>query len=265
MRKNTLPLSTRVLRFVLPPMIFFLLFLGGWDLAVKWFEIPAYLLPGPKPVFQSAVANGRVLALASLLTAAAAAAGFLVSVVIGLIVAFLFSQSAWIQRAGYPYAMFFQTVPVVAIAPLIVIWFGSDFRSIVITSAIVGLFPIITTGTAGLTNLDRNMVELFDLNNASRWQKLWKLRFPNSIPYLVAGAKTSSGLSVVGAIIGEFFAGFGQQRYGLGYLIFQANAALKTDLMVAATIASTLLGLLIFGVVGLAGHLALRRWHHSAH
>lgn len=255
-----LPLATRFIRFVLPPLVFFLLFLGAWDLGVKWFEVPPYLLPTPKAVFQSAVANGRVLAMASLLTASASLAGFLVSLVVGMLVAFCFSQSQWIQRAGYPYAMFFQTVPVVAIAPLIVNWFGSDFRSIVTTSAIVGLFPIITTGTAGMTNLDRNMVELFDLNNASRWRKLWKLRLPNSIPYLVAGAKTSSGLSVVGAIIGEFFAGFGQQKYGLGYLIFQANASMRTDLMVAATIAATILGLVIFAMVGLVGHLAVRRW-----
>lgn len=254
----------KAVRFVLPPLAFFLLFLLGWEGVIRLFGIEPFLLPTPRSVFQAAVRNQRELFSATLLTAGASGAGFAVSFVVGIVTAFLFSQSRWIQRAGYPYAMFFQTVPVVAIAPLIINWFGSDFRSIVATSAIVGLFPIITTGTAGLTNLDRNMVELFELNNAGRWQKLLKLRIPNSIPYLVAGAKTSSGLSVVGAIVGEFFAGYGQQRFGLGYLIFQANSQLKTDYMVAATIASTVLGLFIFGVVGLAGHLLLARWHHES-
>jgi NitT/TauT family transport system permease protein len=252
------------IRFILPPLAFFLLFLAAWDLGIRLFEVPPFLLPPPASVFQTGIENARLIGMASLLTAAAAGAGFLVSLTLGMLVAFLFSQSRWIQRAGYPYAMFFQTVPIVAIAPLIVTWLGSDFRSIVTTSAIIGLFPIITTGTAGLTNLDRNMVELFELNNASRLQKLLKLRLPNSLPYIVAGAKTSAGLSVVGAIVGEFFAGYGQQKFGLGYLIFQSNSQLRTDLMVAATVASTVLGLFIFGVVGLAGHLALRRWHHSS-
>jgi NitT/TauT family transport system permease protein len=127
----------------------------------------------------------------------------------------------------------------------------------------VSLFPIITNGTEGLTALDRNAVELFEVNNASRLQKLLKLRLPNSVPYFITGAKTSSGLSVIGGIVGEFFAGYGTEKFGLGYLIFQTSGQLKTADLFAAIIASTLLGLAIFGLVGLVGNLLLSRWKYA--
>jgi NitT/TauT family transport system permease protein len=253
-------LLTRFIRFVLPPLLFFVAVILAWHGAVVAFRIEPYLLPKPGAVLQQAVQQHRELLRATAMTGAAALLGFLSSLAVGLLVAFVFSQSRWIQRAGYPYAIFFQTVPVVAIAPLIIIWFGSNFRSVVITSAIVSLFPIIANATQGLVDIDRSMRELFDVNNAGRIQRLFKLRLPSATPYIVAGAKTSSGLSVIGAIVGEFFAGFGQDRYGLGYLIFQANSQLRTDLMVAATIASTLLGLAIFGAVSLIGAILLRHW-----
>jgi NitT/TauT family transport system permease protein len=256
-------LSDRALRSILPPLAVFLCFAALWQAAVTLFDIKPFLLPSPLMVFQAMVGNATSLLSAAFLTASAALSGFFLSLLVGLVIAFAFSQSRFIQRGCYPYAIFLQTVPIVAIAPLIIIWFGSGFRSVVLVSFIVSLFPIIANGTTGLVSVSRSLVELFDINNATRWQVLWKLRLPNAVPYLVTGAKTSSGLSVIGAIVGEFFAGYGMEKYGLGYLIYLTQGQLKTDYLFAAVIACTVLGLLIFGTSSLAGRLILSRWHES--
>ncbi len=155
------------------------------------------------------------------MTAAAALLGLAASLVVGMLVAVAFSQSAIVRRSVYPYAIFLQTVPSVALAPLVIVWFGLGFRSVVIVAFIISLFPIITNATTGLLDLDHNLLELFTMASASRSQVLLKLRLPNSIPYLIAGAKISCGLSVIGApIVGEFMAGIGDGSFGLGYLIY---------------------------------------------
>ena len=265
-------LARLLLHYVLPPLLLFAVVITVWHYYATGIRIgetvilktqPAFLVPSPAAVYTAAVNGREKLATAVGLTALGALAGFGASLLIGSLIAFLFSQSALIQRAAYPYAIFLQTVPIVAIAPLIIIWFGNGFQAIAITAFIVSLFPIITNGTEGLTALDRNAVELFEVNNASRLQKLLKLRLPNSVPYFITGAKTSSGLSVIGGIVGEFFAGYGTEKFGLGYLIFQTSGQLRTADLFAAIIASTLLGLAIFGLVGLVGNLLLSRWKYA--
>lgn len=263
-------LGVALLRTVLPPLSTFALFVALWHLYASGLTLggftllpprPPYLVPPPGAVLSAGVETFGTLVRASLLTGAGALAGFAASLIVGTLVAFLFSQSVLIQRAAYPYAIFLQTVPIVAIAPLVILWFGHGFAGIAVTAFIVSLFPIITNGTHGLTALDPTTVELFEVNNASRWQLLWKLRLPNAVPHLLTGARIASGLAVIGGIVGEFFAGFGSGRFGLGYYIFQTSAQLKTAALFAAVIASTVLGLLAFGGVGLAGRLLLGRWH----
>jgi NitT/TauT family transport system permease protein len=182
------------------------------------------------------------------------------SLLFGSVIAFVFSQSVLIQRAACPYAIFLQTVPIVAIAPLIILCFGHGFAGIAVTAFIVSLFPIITNGTAGLTALDRSAVELFAVNNATRWQVLWKLRLPSSVGSFVTGARIAAGLSVIGGIVGEFFAGYGSRRFDLGYYVFQTSAQLKTAELFAAIISSTLLGWIAFGAVSLIGGRLTARW-----
>jgi NitT/TauT family transport system permease protein len=263
------PALRGVAREVLPPAAALAAFLVLWHIYSAGVQLggtvllkpqPVYMVPGPAAVARAGIESLDTLVRASLLTAAGALAGFLASLVLGGLVAFLFSQSVLIQRAAYPYAIFLQTVPIVAIAPLIILWFGHGFAGIAVTAFIVSLFPIITNGTAGLTSLDRTAVELFEVNNATRWQLLVKLRLPNSVPYFVTGAKIGSGLAVIGGIVGEFFAGFGSGKFGLGYLIFQTSAQLKTAELFASIIASTVLGLIAFGGVGLVGDRLLNRW-----
>jgi NitT/TauT family transport system permease protein len=148
----------------------------------------------------------------------------------------------------------------VAIAPLIVAWFGYGFQSVVVVAFIISIFPVITNVTAGLTNIDANLLELFELAGASRWQVLVKLRLPSSVPHLVTGARISAGLSVVGAIVGEIFAGAGADRSGLGYLIQQTSGHLRTDELFAAVLTSAALGMVIFGSVSATGRLVMKWW-----
>jgi NitT/TauT family transport system permease protein len=245
---------------LLPPVALFAFVVLCWHFAVCAFEIPPFLVPPPSAVVQATQDKANELAKAFLVTGFAACAGFLASLLFGTLIAFVFSQSVLVRRAAYPYAIFLQTVPIVAIAPLIIMWVGYGLTSIVIISFVISLFPIITNTTTGLTTLDRSMVELFEVNNATRLQRLMKLQLPNAVPYAVAGARISAGLSVIGTIVGEFFSGIGGNRFGLGYLVYYTNSQLKTAELFSAVFASTLLGLALFAVVSGAGALLTRRW-----
>ena len=251
---------TRLLHAAAPPIVTFLGFILVWDVAVRYWRVPAYQVPPPAKVLNAMVEHWRQLAEATLLTAAGAGAGFVLSLVAGTLIAFAFSQSAIVRRGFYPYAILLQTVPIVAVAPLIIRWFGYGFQSVVVVAFMLGLFPIITNVTTGLTRLDPNLVDLFAVYNARWHQVLLKLRVPGAIPYLVSGAKISCGLSVIGAIVGEVFAGIGSQRFGLGYLIMLSAEQLKTDYAIAAVFCSTLLGMSVFGIVNLIGSSVLWRW-----
>ena len=246
---------------VVPPVLLFLIVLAAWQTATSVEKIPRFLLPGPADVLRAARDNFPKLAAATGVTAAGALCGFAASVLGGTLIAVVFSQSALIRRSFFPYAIFLQTVPIVAIAPLIMLWSGPGFRSVVIVAFIVSVFPVVTNATAGLTRIDADLVDLFRLHGASRWQTLIKLRLPSSVPSIVTGARTSSGLAVIGTIVGEFFVGYdASERFGLGYLIQQSSDQLKTDVLFCAVLSSTLLGLVVFAAVGLAGATILRRW-----
>jgi NitT/TauT family transport system permease protein len=251
----------RLLIMASPPVMLFVLLVAIWQITTSVGNVPTFILPTPGRVSQAAWNHRWELMQATGMTAAAAFAGLATSLLVGLAVAVAFSQSAIVRRSVYPYAIFLQTVPSVALAPLVILWFGHEFRSVVAVAFIISLFPIITNATTGLLDLDRNLVELFAMSSASRRQVLFKLQLPNSIPYLIAGAKISCGLSVIGAIVGEFTAGYGDGYYGLGYLIIFASNQLETDFLFAATLASMLLGVVTFAAISLLGDWILRRWH----
>ena len=252
--------AARAVAWAAPPLALFLLVLAGWHLATVQLRLPAYLVPSPLQVARVGWERRLDLLSALAITGAATVCGFLASLTGGFLIALLFSQSALIRRSCYPYALFLQTVPIVAIAPLIVTWFGFGFQSVALISAIIGLFPIITGGVTGLLAVEPQLLELFRLYRASRWQVLWKLRLPHAVPYLVTGARASSGLSVIGAIVGEFFVGFSGNTHGLGYLILLTSGQLKTDYLFASVFACTALGLLVFGAVNAVAGVVLRRW-----
>ena len=245
---------------LLPPLALLLLTVVTWQLAVTLLEIKPYLLPSPVDVVEAAIEHRGTLFSAIWMTGRAAVLGLLISILLGTTTALLFSQSRIVRRSFYPYAIALQTVPIVAIAPLIVNWFGEGFQSVVLVTVIISQFPVITNVTTGLTSIDEGLHDLFQLNQASRWQRLVKLRIPSAIPSLVTGARTAAGLAVVGAIVGEFFAGSSVQDRGLGYFVLFTVPNLQTDLLFGCVIAATLLGVAMFVAVSLAGRHLLGRW-----
>jgi NitT/TauT family transport system permease protein len=231
-----------------------------WESVVRVFQIAPIVLPAPSRVLHVAWLERIALGRGFLVTGAAAISALLVSILVGCSIAVLFSQSQRIRVAFQPYVVFLQTVPIVAIAPLLITWFGYGFGTIVLVSTIISLFPIISNVTAGLISVDRNLVELFQLQGATRLQTLLKLRIPYAVSHLVLGVRISAGLTVIGAIIGELFVGSGAKYAGLGKLMTGWQNLAKTDGLMAVVLASTLLGLVMLGGVNLASRLLLRRW-----
>lgn len=235
-----------------------------WQLAVTLLNVPRYLLPAPTEIVAVAIARGDDLLTALTSTFVSALLGFGLSIVVGMAAALVMSQSKLLERSLYPYAIMLQTIPVVAIAPLIVIWVGAGMPAVVIISFIISLFPIISNTTAGLTSTDHNLLAMFELYNANWWQRMLKLKLPFALPYIMTGLRISSGLAVIGAIVGEFIAGIGGLRGGLGYLIVSAAGRLEMPYLFASALMSSLLGIIIFVAVSIISARFLRHWHESA-
>jgi len=251
----------RLLRTFAPPLALAFAIGMVWQFCVWWFDIPKFVLAGPLQVVAALRDHFAEIARATGVTALAALGGFTASLVVGTLVAFAFSQARWVRVSCYPYAILLQTVPIVAIAPLIIIWCGYGFRSNIIIAFIVSLFPIITNGTTGMLAVDPDLIDLFRLHRAGRMQMWIKLRFPSAVPHLLTGARTASGLAVIGAIVGEFFTGFEPDWYGLGYLLSGSISWMDTARTFAVIIASTLLGLTIFGAMSLLDATIRNRWY----
>ncbi len=231
-----------------------------WHLAVRLFDLPKILLPTPFEVAIAGWEHRGPLLWGTLVTGAAAAISLACAVALGTGISILFSQSATIRRAFFPYIVFLQTVPIVAISPLLVIWSGYEFRTTVIATVIICLFPIINNVTTGLASATKEHDELFRLYGAGRIKRLFWLQLPTAVPYLVLGMRISSGLAVVGAIVAEFFVSNGSAYEGLGVMMTGWQGLSKTDALMAALFASTLLGLILFASVRLLAATLLRRW-----
>jgi NitT/TauT family transport system permease protein len=252
-----------VIRRLLPPFAALTLMLALWELAARALSIPLYLLPPPSAVAAAGWAEGSALLSSALCTGRAALTGFALSALLGVVTAVVLSSSRLLTRALYPYTVFLQTVPIVAVAPILVLWFGAGFRAVAVSALIVSVFPVIAATLAGLRSVDPALRDLFQLYGAGRAATLFKLSLPAAIPSIVTGLRVASGLSVIGAIVGEFVAGYAEEGAGLGITVMAANRQLRTDLLFAAVLCASLLGLAIFGAVDFAGHLLLRRWHPS--
>lgn len=242
----------------------FAAFLLLWLGVVVAFHIQPYMLPTPWRVFHAATARFPMLLTSLGITAAAAAGGLAASIVVGVVIALIFAQSRWIRRMLYPYTILLQTVPIVAIAPLILMWIGTGTFSVGLIAFIICLSPIIANTTQGLISVDRGMVDLFLMSKASSTQILFKLRLPHALPSLFAGIRIASGIAVIGAIIGELFAGSARVGVGgLGYAIQYASAQLETDYLFALVAAATLLGFAFFFLSMFVEWYFLHQWHES--
>lgn len=242
------------------PLIVFVLLLLVWHVAVVVFKIPNILLPSPKAVLASAWEQREVLLRAMYISGLASLCAFVICGLVGLLIAISFSLSGWIRRAFFPYVIFLQTVPIVAIAPLLIIWSGYNFRTIVLVAVIIGLFPVVSNTTNSLLYVPNLQKDLFRVYSANRWHTLWKLQLPSAIPSWALGMKISSGLVVIGAIVGEFFVGNGGQYDGLGTLITRWQGRQYTAGLIAAVAATTVLGLAFFGIAQILGRTVLRKW-----
>lgn len=231
-----------------------------WNFIVDWFQLPPVLLPKPRSVIEAMWSQQSRLLSGAWVTLKASALGLGLSTLVGSIVAVLFSQSSWIRTALYPYVIFLQTVPIVAIAPLLIVWSGAEFRTVVLVSCIISVFPIISNVTSGLLSIDQNHLDLFRMQGATRLQTLLKLRIPSAVPALVQGLRISCGLSVIGAIVGELFVGNSGASDGLGAMMNAMQANLKTAELIAAIMVCTLLGILLFLGIEAFNRWVLRRW-----
>jgi len=250
---------------ILAPIIVGILALVGWELFVRITHMPPYLLPGPILVVQALISSGGELFPSLLITLEVTVIAFIAAAVSGLLISILFTQSKWIERSFFPYAVILQTTPIVAIAPLIIMWLKNDtFAALVVCAWIVAFFPIVSNTILGLNSIDNNLINLFQLYRASRWQTLLYLRLPSALPYFLAGLRISGGLALIGAVVAEFVAGTGGAQSGLAYQILMAGYNLQIPRMFAALFLITLTGVAIFACLTWLSNFLLRDWHESA-
>ncbi len=235
-----------------------------WQGAVSLFHVPPWLVPGPLLVARTLATDAGLLLGALAVTLGIALAALACAVVLGVALAFLFVQSRAIEASLLPYAVLLQVTPIVAIAPLIIIWVREPLPALVICATIVALFPMVSNTTLGLKSVDPGLLDLFRLHGASRWQVLARLRVPSALPYFFAGLRVSSGLALIGAVVAEFVAGTGGTASGLAYQILMAGLQLNIPRLFAALVLITVTGVALYGLTSLGAWLALRRWHDSA-
>lgn len=247
------------------PLAVGLVFLGVWEFLVHYYRIRPFVLPAPSAIAVSLVENlGSLLGSLSF-TLGITLLAFVLAVIGGVLLAILFSQSRIVEMALFPYAVMLQVTPVVAIAPLIIIWVGVDQPgvAVLILAWIVAFFPMLSNTTLGLKSTDHHLHNLFELYGASRWQVLFQLQLPNAMPYILAGMKISGGLALIGAVVAEFVAGSGSAT-GLAWRISEAGYRLQIPKMFAALILLSLTGISIFFMLSWLEYKLLHRWHESA-
>jgi len=245
------------------PALVAIVLLGLWQGLVVYFKVPVFLVPSPLRVAQVLVSDAPLLFGALYTTLKITLFAFVTATVLGVLVAFAFVQSRAVETAFFPYAVLLQVTPVVAIAPLIIIWVKNPTASLVICATLVALFPIIANTTLGLRSVNPGLMSFFKLNRATRWQTLVRLRIPSALPYFFGGLRISSGLALIGAVVAEFVAGTGGTGTGLAYQILQAGYQLNIPRMFAALILITVTGVLLFALMAMLSNWALGSWHES--
>jgi NitT/TauT family transport system permease protein len=247
------------------PLLVALFVLGSWEWAVAHWQVPVYVLPAPSAIARALNDNFSSLMAALASTLIVTLQAFVAATVLGVATAIAFSQSRLLERTLYPYAVILQVTPVVAIAPLILIWVGFERINLALTiiATIVAFFPILAGATLGLKSADFNLVDLSRLYGASRLQTLWRIRLPTALPYLLSGMKTAGGLALIGAVVAEFVAGSGTAT-GLAWRIVESGNRLEIATLFAALALLAVTGVLIFAALSLLEWWLLRRWHESA-
>jgi NitT/TauT family transport system permease protein len=248
---------------IVAPVIVGAAVIALWHFAVIAFEVPKYQVPSPADVAATLVQDWALLWHSLLVTLKITLAAFVCAVALGALIAFVFVQSRWIEASLFPYAVLLQVTPIVAIAPLVIIWVEDTEIALALCATIVAIFPVISNTTLGLRSVDAGLAELFRLHHATRWQTLVRLRIPSAAPYFFGGLRISSGLALIGAVVAEFVAGTGGHGAGLAYQILLAGVQLNIPRLFAALLLIAALGVLLFVVMTRLARLALGRWHES--
>jgi NitT/TauT family transport system permease protein len=254
--------ALRLVRTVLP-IVVLAVGIAIWELVVRLNDIPPYVLPGPVAVFQTLIADWPVLSQSLATTLLTTLEGFLAAAVGGVALALLFNRSKWLEYSLFPYAVILQVTPVIAIAPLLLIYLPQQ-TAVIACAWIVGFFPVLSNTTLGLNSVDRNLAGLFQLYGASRMQTLRYLKLPAALPFILGGLRIAGGLSLIGAVVAEIAAGSAGAGSGLAYRIAESGYRLNIPRMFAALLLLSIAGIVIYGLLALTSHLALRRWHESA-
>ena len=254
--------TTRWLRTGLP-LIVFALGLAAWEAIVRIGEIPTYLLPGPLLIAKTLVTDWTVLSESLGVTLLTALEGFVAAAIGGIALALLFNRSRLLEYSLLPYAVILQVTPVIAIAPLMLIYLPQQ-TAVVVCAWIVAFFPVLANTTLGLNSVDRNLSGLFQLYGASRLQTLLYLKLPAALPEILGGLRIAGGLSLIGAVAAEIAAGSAGAGSGIAYRISESSYRLNIPRMFAALLLLSAAGVVIYMLLALLSHGVLRRWHDSA-
>lgn len=238
---------------VLYPALVIAGLLGVWELAVRFWSVQPYILPAPSRIARVLVTESSELWAQAWITLEELLAGFVCALVVGIALALLIFKSRTLERALYPLIIGSQTIPVFAIAPLLIVWFGYGMLSKVVMTALIVFFPIVVNTVDGLRAADEDAVNLLRVMKATDWQVLWKVRMPSALPFIFSGAKIGVAVSAIGAVIGEWVGSTG----GLGFLMIHANARLRVDLIFAAIVYLSTVAVALFLLVSLLEWYAL--------
>lgn len=249
---------------IIAPVVIGIVMLAAWEAVVRIRGIPHYILPGPILIAQTLWSDWGTLSESLWITLRITFAALIAAITVGVSLAIIFTQSKWLEKSLFPYAVILQVTPVVSIAPLIIIWVGDINLSLLICAWIVAFFPILSNTILGLNSADHNLINLFQLYRAGRWQTLRYLRLPAALPYFLGGLKISGGLALIGAVVAEFVAGTGGSASGLAYRILESGYRLQIPRMFAALLLISLSGIAIFFLTSWISYLLLRHWHESA-
>ncbi len=245
------------------PVVMLALLVAAWQLAIRVFAVEHYILPEPLAVLRALVTDWPILSAALLVTLKTTFMALGVAIVGGVLLAVAITQWRWLELAVFPYAVILQVTPIIAVAPLVVIWIEDTQTALLVLAVVVAFFPILANTTQGLKSVDHDLLNLFDLFRASRWQTLVRLRIPSALPYFLTGLRTAGGLSLIAAVVAEFAAGSSGRSSGLAFRILESQFRMKTDRLFAGLLLLALAGVAIYAATSLLSYLLLRRWHDS--
>ncbi len=253
----------RALRIVVP-VAMLVLVVVAWQAYVTIAEVPHYILPSPLRIAEALVTDWDILGRALLITLRTTFLALILALAGGVLLAIILVQSRWIELTFFPYAVILQVTPIIAIAPLILIYTETTQQALLICAFLVAFFPVLANTTQGLKSTDHNLLNLFELYGASRWQTLAYLKIPNALPFFLAGLKIAGGLALIAAVVAEFAAGTAGGNAGLAFRLLESQFRLNIPRLFAALVLLSLTGVLIYAATSLISHLLLRKWHESA-